>query len=140
MFKFFKKEIKPQTQQPKRTTSNNCNGCKNQNSCKYGFYTYDSIDKRQWSLWEKYIHLGIEENSSSVQHPERINELISKYTKQKEFTKADEPWLKEYLSFEESQLLSLKNVGKCGNAYIRYMRLGDSITSIKETLNRLKAL
>lgn len=76
----------------------------------------------------------------TVRRPEQINELIARYTSQKHFTVSDEPWLKEYLAFEESQLQSVRDIGKCGNAYIRYMKLGDSIQNIKTTLNRLKPL
>lgn len=123
--------------------SNNCNGCKKQEKCKYGCYTYDRIDKRQWTLWEKFMMLSMLRDTNSdetktLEKPKEIDIYINKFAKQTKFNIEDLGWLEKYLEYEQKELNSYMEFGKCGKAYARYMKLGSLVKEIELKINNIK--
>jgi hypothetical protein len=130
-----KKNQRPNTKGQKQTKSNNCNGCQRQNECEYGYYTYDTIDGRQWSLWEKYMR------ASNVVFDKRTpeqSEYANRLSKQRKFSSVDVLWLTEYLKLEQADYNKIRQFGKCGLAYARYMRLKGLLENIEFNLKKAK--
>ena len=97
----------------KYTKTNNCNGCLKQETCKYGYYTYDEFDKR-------------------------INQYINRYSQQNKFNIEDIEWLEKYLNYEQQNLNRYNEFGKCGKAYARYMKLDYLVKDIKLKLKDIR--
>ena len=124
----------------KYTKTNNCNGCLKQETCKYGYYTYDEFDKRQWALWEKFIALGFDNNIKVdfINRPEEINQYINRYSQQNKFNIEDIEWMEKYLNSEQQNLNRYNAFGKCGKAYARYMKLDYLVKDIKLKLKDIR--
>ncbi len=136
-YKQYPNSVKRNTKNNKYTKSNNCNGCIKQDTCQYGYYTYDPIDKRQLSLWEKYIMLSVNLKSDTTSRPKEINMYINQYSNQKNYTSNDIEWLLKYLYYEQNELKKIADFGKCGKAYIKYMKLDSFIHELEYKIKNI---
>ena len=111
----------------------NCNGCPNQDSCKYGFVIYDDIEHTRLTLAEKFIMLhtfdsfepeGDYSDIATLEERHRGNLLM-----QMELDK-----LCRTLDYLEKQKSMYMSIGKCGRAYFNSMHIGDEINLLKNTI------
>lgn len=117
---------------------NLCDGCPKQKTCRFGKSGYDSIEKRNFSLWERFLLVSFDQDFDQSDHPEQINDYLKKLSELKRPSKDDRPWLLELLDYSKRQIQAYLDFGKCGSAYVRYMGLNRQTELIKEKLNFIK--
>lgn len=116
--------------------STNCDGCPNQNSCKYGYVIYDDFDGSRLTLLDKYIMVfgcsdllsEIENKYSDVLNP---NEFT--YDKKKLELLSDSK-LERRLKYIEEERFILLSAGKCGRAQYNDLNRKWEIKTIQEIL------
>lgn len=111
----------------------NCDGCPNQESCRYGHIIYDEIDKKRLSLTDKFIMLHAFDKFVPVGDYEDIA-TIEECRNQNQLIKLDEEKIIRTLNYLQEEKNLYLAVGKCGRAYYNSMNLGGILKFVEECL------
>lgn len=115
----------------------NCDGCPNQNTCKYGHVIKDDITRERLPLWTKFelLHSFDRFEPENDIYTDIASEEEMRY--QKTLLKLDEDKLLRTLDYLDAQKKWYYAAGKCGIAYYKYMKLGSVQQAVQDAL-RLK--
>lgn len=125
----YQPELVQTTQYPKC----NCDGCPNQESCKYGHIIYDELDKTKLSLADKFMMLHTFDTFEPVGDYDDIATVEERHHQNK-LRVLSKDRLISTLSYLEEQKRLYLNAGKCGRAYYNFMNMGGELQIVKETI------
>lgn len=125
--------------QPKQYSKCNCDGCINQESCKYGHVIYDEFDKTKLSLADKFMMLHTFDNFEPVGDYDDIATIEERHY-QKKLIKLNRNRILKTLSYLQEQKKLYLAVGKCGKAYYNFMNMGGELQLVKNTLKEYDKL
>lgn len=110
----------------------NCDGCHKQGNCQYGHVIYDEFTGERMSLFDKFMMLNVcetdfPEASIVVATNEELHDMSL-------LMKLDKEALYETLEYLQNIKKWYYDYGKCGKAYFNFMKMGDEILLVKETI------
>lgn len=111
----------------------NCDGCINQDSCKYGHVIYDEFDKTRLSLADKFVMLHTFDSFEPIGDFDDIATIEERHHQKKLMNLSKDKVLRTLNYLQEQKKLYLA-VGKCGKAYYNFENMGAELQLVKETL------